>query len=274
MNNYTKVIINIKEDVDVEEFSGNFFDLEVDGIELKENSLEIYILQDRIDELISILEDYKNDILNYTIEAVENKNWNQIWEDSFQPIQIENDIFIRASFHQANSACKYDILIEPKMSFGTGHHATTYQVMQHLLLLDNQNKKVLDCGSGTGILAILSSMLGANDVIAIDNDEWCFINVQENIELNNIHNIQPVLGELSNLETTAFDIILANIHKNYLLENQHLLTEKLVKNGKIILSGFYIDDVNTILDEYQAIGMHLEHQTSKDNWACLTLKKM
>ncbi|MCB9033696.1 MAG: 50S ribosomal protein L11 methyltransferase [Chitinophagales bacterium] len=274
MNNYKKLIINIKDTVDVEDFSGNFFDLDVEGIEVKEQHIEVYFQENELATLLDSIEDLSEAIESYTVEEVENKNWNQIWEEQFQPIQIENDIFIRASFHQANPICKYDILIEPKMSFGTGHHATTYQAMQHLLLLDNANKKVLDCGSGTGILAILSSLLGASEVVAIDNDEWCFINVQENIVLNNTLNIQPVLGELSNLEMTSFDIILANIHKNYLLENQQLLTEKLVKNGKIILSGFYIDDVNAILDAYQAVGMQLEKQTDKDNWACLTLKKL
>ncbi|NNC69236.1 MAG: 50S ribosomal protein L11 methyltransferase, partial [Flavobacteriaceae bacterium] len=200
--------------------------------------------QEQILKNIYVLQSTEFDI-EYTIEEIAHANWNAQWEKSFQPIQIDNLVSIRAPFHE-NPGLKYDILIEPKMSFGTGHHETTHLMIQQLIDLDLTNKKVLDMGCGTGILAIFAEMKGANPIVAIDIDQWCYENSIENCQRNNCKHISVFKGDASLITNKKYDVIIANINRNILLADMNSYSECLDKNGILLLSGFYQEDIATI----------------------------
>ena len=183
--------------------------------------------------------------ISYSIEEIAQENWNSEWEKNFNPIQVGNLVSIRAPFHK-NSNLKYDIIIEPKMSFGTGHHETTHMMIQHLLELDLENKKVLDMGCGTGVLAIFAEMKGAKPIDAIDIDEWCYENSLENCERNNCKSISVYKGDASLLINKKYDVVIANINRNILLNDIKVYANCLNKKGILLLSGFYQDDIPII----------------------------
>lgn len=260
-------------DQDTESFSELFSWLDIEGIEELEDSVKIYVS----DEYTSEFEAYLNDTLtqfsvSYTKEILEEKNWNEAWEQSFQPVLIGNLAGIRASFHAPFQDVKYDIIINPKMSFGTGHHATTRQVMELMEKIDISDKKVLDCGSGTGILAILAAKMNAESVIAVDNDPWCFENHQENNLLNHV-DTGVVLGSIEDIDVFDFDIILANIQRNYLLEHMNKLAERLRPGGELIISGFFPADNKDLLDKAIEHELIAHYITDSENWSCILLKK-
>jgi ribosomal protein L11 methyltransferase len=201
-------------------------------------------------------------------------NWNEEWEKHYDPIEVEGQVYVRASFHSPKPEFKYEILINPKMSFGTGHHATTYGMLSHQLTLDHQGKRVLDIGAGTGILAIMAHLLGATSVEAFDIDEWCVENGNENFALNNMEGIKMKQGTVREVNPQGtFDIVLANINKNVLLDEMEIYS-RLVKNtGYLLLSGFYEHDIADITAKASAFSLKLENQKTKDNWAALILKK-
>jgi len=180
--------------------------------------------------------------IEYKKEEIEQINWNSEWEKNFNPILIDKTVNIRAPFHDKLPNIKYDIVIEPKMSFGTGHHQTTHMMVKHLLNLNLKNKKVLDMGCGTGVLAILAEMRGAKPIDAIDIDNWCYLNSVENAERNNCKNISVFQGEASLLLNKKYDVIIANINRNILLNDMKTYTNSLNKNGTLLLSGFYQED--------------------------------
>lgn len=260
--------------IEKEDFVGLFFDIEHEGIEEKGETIEIYLSNEQQKEgeafIQEICETYQT---SFTKSELENKNWNEQWESSFQPILIDDFVLVRATFHPENKNVQHEIIIEPKMSFGTGHHPTTSQMMQNMRLLDFQNKKVLDCGSGTGILAILAEKLGAKHCVALDNDEWCYQNCIENIELNDCEKIQPEIGDLELVKEMQFDSILANIHRNFLIEHMHTLSAILTINGNLIVSGFYNEDVKLILDKSLEHNLIANYHTTQHNWACIVLQK-
>ncbi|MBP6048126.1 MAG: 50S ribosomal protein L11 methyltransferase [Chitinophagales bacterium] len=257
-----------------EDFVGLFFELETEGIEEKDDTLDIYIndaqKQNAAEFIHEICINYD---ITFTTSFLENKNWNEQWERSFNPILIDDFVYVRATFHPQNSKTVHEIIIEPKMSFGTGHHATTSQMMRNMHSLDFKNKVVLDGGSGTGILAILAEKLGAKHCIALDNDEWCYTNCLENIALNQSKNIDAEIGALENVQNKKFDIILANIHRNFLLENMGNLSSIVNINGYILISGFYQADSKQLLEE--ALKHHLiaNYMTSQEEWTCIVLQK-
>ncbi|EAZ82213.1 50S ribosomal protein L11 methyltransferase [Algoriphagus machipongonensis] len=200
-------------------------------------------------------------------------NWNEEWEKNYDPIAVEDLVYVRASFHPAQPEFKYDIVINPKMSFGTGHHATTYQMLLHQAELDHQGKRVLDVGSGTGILAIMAKLLGADQVEAFDIDEWCVENGNENFQLNEVE-IKMDIGTIREVDPQGtFDIILANINKNVLLDEMEIYTELLAPEGLLLLSGFYTEDIEDLLERCTPLGFSLVKKQSKDNWAALVLEK-
>ncbi|MDH3381665.1 MAG: 50S ribosomal protein L11 methyltransferase, partial [Flavobacteriaceae bacterium] len=180
--------------------------------------------------------------ISFTSKVIEQVNWNIEWEKNFNPIEVDGIVSIRAPFHQ-NPHLKYDIVIEPKMSFGTGHHETTHMMIQHLLEVDLENKKVLDMGSGTGILAIFAEMRGAKPIDAIDIDEWCFENSIENVERNNCKNISIYQGDVELLKDKNYDLIIANINRNVLLADMEQYAKCLNSMGILLLSGFYNEDI-------------------------------
>jgi ribosomal protein L11 methyltransferase len=226
--------------------------------------------------LSTMLEDIqilKNDSfsIRYKFEDIEQVNWNAKWEENFHPILIDNRCAVRAPFHSKSSA-QYDIIIEPKMSFGTGHHETTHMMIQFILDSDIQNKTVLDMGCGTGVLAILAEMKEASNIEAIDIDEWCYLNSIENIERNSCHNIKVLKGDASILKAKKFDIIFANINRNILIKDIPIYASCLNPNGLLFLSGFYKNDIPMIQDVCADYSLNLEAQISKNDWVALKFK--
>ena len=209
--------------------------------------------------------------IRYKFEDIEQVNWNAKWEENFHPILVDNRCAVRAPFHSKSSA-QYDIIIEPKMSFGTGHHETTHMMIQFILDSDIQNKTVLDMGCGTGVLAILAEMKGASNIEAIDIDEWCYLNSIENIERNSCHNIKVSKGDASILKAKKFDIIFANINRNILIKDIPIYASCLNPNGLLFLSGFYKNDIPMIQDVCANYSLNLESQISKNDWVALKFK--
>jgi ribosomal protein L11 methyltransferase len=206
--------------------------------------------------------------IEYNQNEVPQTNWNAAWEKNFEPIQVDDLVSIRAPFHE-NPNLKYDIVIEPKMSFGTGHHETTHMMVQHLLQLDLENKKVLDMGCGTGILAIFAEMKGAKPLDAIDIDNWCYENSIENVTRNNCENISVYEGDATLLVDKKYDVIIANINRNILLMDMKVYTNCLEAGGILLLSGFYEQDIPVIDAEVIKYGLKLEKFIQRNNWVAL-----
>jgi len=210
--------------------------------------------------------------ISYVEEVIEQTNWNSEWEKNFNPIQVDDLVSIRAPFHE-NPNLKYDIVIEPKMSFGTGHHETTHMMVQQLLDLDLTDKKVLDMGCGTGILAIFAEMKGANPIDAIDIDNWCYLNSIENVERNNCSNINVFEGDASLLINKKYDVIIANINRNILLNDMQTYMDCLNDKGVILFSGFYQEDIPIIDAEVSKYGVKIDKIIERNNWVSLKYSK-
>ena len=236
-----------------------------------ENGVTAYIQKEehREDILknIFVLENNEFDI-SYSKEEIAQVNWNSEWEKNFQPIQVDNLVSIRAPFHE-NPNLQYDIVIEPKMSFGTGHHETTHMMIQHLLTLDLQDKKVLDMGCGTGILAIFAEMKGAQPIDAIDIDHWCYENSLENCKRNNCNYISVYEGDVSLLINKKYDVIIANINRNILMNDIKSYSNSLNSNGILLLSGFYEEDIPIVDSETSKYNLKLDKIIERNNWVAL-----
>lgn len=242
-----------------------------------EESLTAYIAEDAFDceRLKELIADFSfGEISGYTYETIEQKNWNEEWEKNFfEPIVIGNDCVIHSSFHKDVPQAKYNIVIDPKMSFGTGHHETTSLMIEQILKMDFTDKKVLDMGCGTSVLAILAAMRGAEDITAVDIDTWCTENSQENVELNGVSGIKILLGGAELLEGMNFDIIIANINRNILLADMKQYVACLPVGGELYMSGFYKEDIPFIEREANANGLTLDYFSEKNNWVVVKTVK-
>ena len=216
---------------------------------------------------IQILQSGEFDI-NYRFEEIEQVNWNEEWEKNFEPIEVDDTCRVRAPFHEKKEF-RYDIVIEPKMSFGTGHHETTFMMIQHLLETDLRGKKTLDMGCGTAILAILAEMRGAAPIDAIDIDNWCYLNSIENAERNNCSHINVQEGDASLLAGKNYDVIIANINRNILLNDMQQYIDCLNKDGILLLSGFYEEDIAVIDASCVAKGLTFVKKLGRNNWVSL-----
>jgi ribosomal protein L11 methyltransferase len=206
--------------------------------------------------------------ISYKKEEIEPINWNSEWEKNFEPIDIDNSVSIRAPFHTKGNL-KYNILIEPKMSFGTGHHETTHLMVKQLLQIDLKGKSVLDMGCGTAVLAILAEMKGATQLDAIDYDPWCYENSLENIERNQCKNIKVYEGDASLLVNKKYDVIIANINRNILLQDMSSYINSLASGGTLLLSGFYQEDIpvmDAVVSKYE---LKLDLILERNNWVSL-----
>ncbi len=236
-----------------------------------EEGMTAYIQKDEWNEQIlddiQILDSNEFEI-SFTFEDIEQTNWNEEWEKNFNPIIVDDKCSVRAPFHEKPNT-EFDIIIEPKMSFGTGHHETTHMMIQHILKNDFENKSVLDMGCGTGVLAILAEMKGAKPIDAIDYDNWCFLNSLENVERNNCHHITVIEGDASSLENQKYDIIIANINRNILLNDLAAYIKCLNQNGTVFLSGFYHEDIPMIEEECNKHELKLVESLEKNNWVAL-----
>jgi len=242
------------------------------GIVENENDFSIYFENSDFEiNKHSIIELLIN--FSYTIITHKPQNWNEEWESNFPIVNIDNKVIIHAPFHNNFPDLAYKINISPKMAFGIGHHYTTKLIIQILLKNDLQNKRVLDMGSGTGILSIMSEKLGAIYVYAIDNDINAYNSIIENIELNKSKNIEPALGDAQNIKNKEFDIIIANITRNIILQDMNLYSKALVRGGLLILSGFMQSDINTITNTAKDLALNLDSCFNEDEWAALVFKK-
>lgn len=204
---------------------------------------------------------------SFNTNIVEEQNWNKVWESNFQPVVVNNFCAIRAEFHEPISKIEYEIIITPKMSFGTGHHATTYMMIEQMRDINFNHKTVFDFGTGTGILAILSEKLGAANVVAIDIDAWSIENAKENFTRNNCTNINLSLS--SQIPDKKFDVILANINKNVILDYLPQLKKALSAKGYLLLSGLLSSDENHIVEACTKNNLVLLKQTERNNWFSL-----
>lgn len=213
--------------------------------------------------------------IHHIEKLIESQDWNEEWEKNyFKPIRIENDCIIRASFHEPELGYKYNIIIDPKMAFGTGNHETTYLMICEMLNLDVQGKELLDMGCGTAVLAILARMKGANRVVAIDIDEWAYNNALENIRLNNTPDIQVYLGGAEQIEPSgSFDIVFANINRNILLKDIHQYAACMKSGALLYMSGFYTEDIPSIEKECLRNNLTLLSHTEKNNWVAVKVQK-
>ena len=206
-------------------------------------------------------------------ELIPDQDWNATWEASYEPVIINEFCRIRAPFHKVEGSYKYDLIIEPKMSFGTAHHETTSQIIELMLQSDFSGLNLLDMGSGTGVLAILAKKLGSATTVAIDNDEWAYRNALDNISLNDENEIIVELGDASSLNDRQFDVILANINRNILLRDMKEYVKCLVDGGKIFFSGFYEEDLVLIKKEAERLGLTYSNHVTKNNWTAAVFVK-
>ena len=277
---YTEVCFKIEP---FEEYISDVLALELgevgfDSFVTTETGLNAYIPSIHFDEskIKKILSPFPFEAsIEYKVSQIEPKNWNEEWEKHyFEPIVIGNDCVIHSSFHKNIPIAKYDIVIDPKMAFGTGHHETTSLVIAELLKMNLERKKVLDMGCGTAVLAILAALRGARDLLAIDIDTWCVENSIENIALNKVGGIEVKLGGAELLDGLHFDIILANINRNILLADIDKYAACLSGGGELYMSGFYVEDIPLIEAEANLNGLKLEYYKEKNNWAVVKTVKL
>jgi len=271
MSTTIQVSIDVADEAVKDMMIAELADLGFDGFEETETGLLSYIALAGFDgELTSGLEELVNRYgLTYTSNAIDKQNWNALWESNFEPVLVDDFVGVRANFHDSfNGAVEHDIIITPKMSFGTGHHGTTYSVMQLMRGIDFANKSVFDFRTGTGLLAILAHKLGAVDILAVDNDDWCIENASENIIVNNAQSIE--IHKVDNAKLNKkFSIIIANINKNIILDNLAFLAEATVPGGVVLLSGLLVEDEPEIESACAALGWKHQKTRIRNNWIAL-----
>jgi ribosomal protein L11 methyltransferase len=249
-------------------------DLPFESFEMSESGLNAYVAEkDHFDSFLSSIALMKNKevAIEYTFRTIEPVNWNAKWEEAFQPIVINSDCVIRADFHSPFNK-KFELLINPKMSFGTGHHQTTHMMLELALSLSLKNKTVLDMGCGTGILAILASKMVAQVVDAVDHDPWCVENAKENVTKNQCQNITVTLGEEIKRKDSYYDVIFANINRNVLVEQLPSYAKVLRPKGSLLLSGFYKEDIPILEERCNQFGLQIVERKQKEAWCALRCK--
>ena len=265
VNPFADIIVAKLNEIDFESYAedANGVKAYVQTLLLNENAVK-----EIISEVAELCE------LTFSISKVKQENWNQQWESNFEPVVINDKCVIRAHFHQPIPDVDFEIIITPKMSFGTGHHETTSLVMNEMFSLDFNNKSVLDIGCGTGVLAILASKLGANSLVGIDFDEWAVENAEENSVLNSIDNIDYIHGDADAIGDATFDIIVANINRNIILQDIEKYVGAMNEKSEIIFSGFLKEDIPLILEKSEQLGLDLVVSKNKNKWQMLHLKKV
>ncbi len=267
MDNYIAITFTAIQPEQQELVIANLAEAGYEGFEEKETELKAFVSEAAFE--LSLLKElaFKYQ-LNYTVQTIAAQNWNAVWESNFHPVLVDDFVAVRAHFHEAAEGVEHEIIITPKMSFGTGHHATTFMMMQQMRGIDFRNKIVFDFGTGTGVLAILAEKLGAKKILAVDNDDWSIENAGENFTRNGCKVI-----ELKKVDTAAvdesFDIILANINKNVILDNMAALAKQVAPGGILLFSGLLKDDENDIMTSARGQLLVFAGKAEKDNWLCL-----
>ena len=275
--NYIEITLTACEPVDqnVEIISAYLSEFGFEGV-AEDEIVKAYVAEnEKSDEEIKVLIDEliekKLCFDEYSIDIIKPKNWNEEWEKNyFQPIVIGEQCLIKSSFHKTDLKAKYEIIIDPKMSFGTGHHETTSMMAEYILEIDIKDKTVMDMGTGTGILGILASMIGCTKIVGIDNDSWCYENAEENIEKNNINNFEMILGDAGMLKSypNTFDVFIANINRHILLADIKYYVKSMKNPSILLLSGFYLEDLVDIEAECNKHGLKFIDKKIKKNWVC------
>lgn len=255
----------------------HLLDAGFDSFEEDDNEIRAYIpenqLPENIPDIIGSFPGNDNHPYKYSLESFAEKNWNEIWEKSYSPIEVSNKILVKTSFHTVPDL-EYTVVIEPKMSFGTGHHETTRLMLREMLELEIAGKEVLDMGCGTGVLAITAKLMGASYVLAVDVDQWAYYNCAENFEKNNISQPYDIFpGDSSCLEGHTFHIILANINRNIILADLPAYKTALKEHGIIVLSGILNEDREEVLQKTKELGFTFVSSFNENNWISLKLRK-
>lgn len=241
-----------------------------------ETGFEAYVEGDDFDKnLLESLKQKYNQVkpLQFSFSQIPKQNWNEEWEKNVEPIVVDDQCLIRAAFHKIEKKYPYEIIITPKMSFGTGHHQTTHLMISRQMKMDHKNKRVMDAGCGTVILSIMASKLGAKEVEAFDIDEWSVVNGEENSANNHCTNIRVQQGTIEEVQLTGkFDLILANINKNILMNEMHHYASFLTKRGQLLLSGFYVSDIEDLKAEATKYNLQEVVHDERETWACLLLE--
>lgn len=248
-----------------------------DSFEETQNGLNAFILEEEFnEEALKAMPILQSDdfSITYSISKLENKNWNEEWEAYYEPIDIDGKVYVRAPFHDPKEEYPFTVIIEPKMSFGTGHHQTTRLMTRILLTLDVEGKNILDMGTGTGVLAIVAEMKGAQKVAAIDNFDWAVENTAENAKRNNCSVIEAIHGDAEALKNRKFDVVLANINRNVLLEDMKTYIETLSVGGELVISGFFENDFDLLNDEATHYNMQLVNKIGEERWMACHFKKI
>ena len=247
-------------------------DTEYEMFDTSDNGLNAYIREENFSEEIlnAIIETIPNSkTISYTFSSIPDRNWNEEWESSFEPVIISDKVVIRAPFHEQFQNCKYELIIEPKMSFGTGHHPTTTLMVEMMLELELEEKELLDMGCGSGVLAILAYKMNARKILAVDFDEWAYENTIENCERNNSTSIEVIKGNVNAIKSRKFDIILANINRNILLSDTISYVNCLNKNGYILQSGFLNEDEKLLIQNAELSGLKHIKTNQKEKWSAI-----
>lgn len=271
--NYLQIEIQIPENETRELLIAALDECAIEGFEENTNALIAFVPEKDYNPtaIADLLTSYK---LPYTVTAIPKQNWNEQWEENFQPVVIGDFCTIRAHFHTTPITTQHDIIITPKMSFGTGHHATTRLMVEQMAEIDCSDKRVFDFGTGTGVLAILADKLGATDIIAIDNDEWSYENACENVLMNHCAHIdirQGVLEDIDNI--IRFDIILANINRHILLAYMDSMYQLLGNEGVLLMSGLLTEDETIISNAATASGFTITNVHTLGSWICIKCRK-
>ena len=251
--------------------------IKFETFEQNDPELMAYIQEDQYNEqtVYNIIYDLSDSVkIEFTTQRIEQKNWNKIWEENYHPIIVDEKLLIRAPFHQPDPKIPYEILLTPKMSFGTGHHATTQLMVKEMFDLEFENAEVFDVGCGTGILSILAEKLKAKSVLAIDVDDWAVENAKENGVINKCSHIIVEKRQIHEVSANSYNIILANINLNVILDDLGTYVENLSDDGHLILSGFLQKDVGKVLDMASEIGLVQSASNELNDWAMLHFMKV
>lgn len=259
-------------DIMATELAGIGFDMFIDT----PAGILAYIVEEsyNAEKLNILIKKYEPEFkISFSFKKMPDVNWNEEWEKNFEPVLVEDRCCVRASFHNRPAGIIYDIVIDPKMSFGTGHHETTFLMIKEMLDLDFSDKRILDYGCGSGVLSILASKLGAAEVKAIDIDEWAYHNTLENIGINKVNNIAVYKGGIEIFADNIFNVILANINRNVLLGTLKQISERLEKGGILLMSGFFVNDRQVLIEEAGKYSLECISANERNQWSLLRFIK-
>ena len=272
MSRYLKINIPCNKEIQ-EILIAELGQINYDSFQEMDKALEAYIKEELFDDKNLLLVLGKHGIsMKIKAEKLQNINWNEQWEKNFDPVVVDKRVQIRATFHDVQPNYEYDVVINPKMSFGTGHHETTQLIVGEQLEIDHKNKSILDVGTGTGVLAIMGYKLGAKSITATDIDDWCIDNSRENLELNQVKNFEVLQGSINKLTLPGdYDIIYANINKNVLMDEIPFYSSLLKDKGILVLSGFYSEDIDDLKRKAAQNKLFLVYTKSQNNWVMMRL---